>query len=172
MSSGGWRRAAAVFSFAVGVACSGRDSAKPASAGSAVAVPAEAAHGADAPTCPADGTWHECSVLRSLERAGLAPHRDSLPVHEPGIAQPGMLVHLGTAALKVFLFADEAARKAVESALDTTKYVGYNQEQTARGEPSLIRAANLLAILESRRDAQRERVGDALTAGPPQTHGR
>jgi hypothetical protein len=36
----------------------------------------------------------------------------------------------------------------------------------------LIRNANLLAILHSRNDHQRERVSDALTAGPPQaSHG-
>jgi hypothetical protein len=37
-----------------------------------------------------------------------------------------------------------------------------------RAEPTLIASENLLAILRSRSDHQRERVSDALTAGPPQ----
>jgi 3-methyladenine DNA glycosylase Mpg len=40
-----------------------------------------------------------------------------------------------------------------------------------RREATLIRSANLLAILRSLNDRQRERVADALTAGPPQVPG-
>ena len=109
-------------------------------------------------------------MLESLEHAGLAPRRDSTAAHESAIAQAGMLLHVGSATLEVFLFADEKGRKAAEVTLDTTKYVAYNAAQTVQGERSLIRAQNLLAILDSRRDAQRERVGDALTAGAPQPH--
>ena len=107
-------------------------------------------------------------MLKSLERAGLGVRRDSVPARDPAIAQPGLLLHIGPATLEVFLFADEAARKSAQQRLDTTRFVRYDQDLTVRADRSLIGAANLLAILDSKRDAQRQRVGDALTAGAPQ----
>jgi hypothetical protein len=78
---------------------------------------------------------------------------------------------LGNAELDVFIFPDAPSRERVESGLDRSKFIEATDEPTLRGEATLIRNANLLAVLRSRNDHQRERVSDALSAGPPQPHG-
>lgn len=150
------------------VASCGGSTGKPAAARADSAVHAPAGEAALQAPCPADGWWKECSVVDRLIRAGLGVRRDSAPAREPALATPGVLYHLGSATLALFFFPDSAARKAAVSRLDTTQFVGYNDPQTIRAERSLIQSANLLALLDSRRDAQRERIGDAITAGPPQ----
>ncbi len=132
----------------------------------------QAAHAVANGPCPPDGTWKECSLAERLLRAGLVLRRDSTPVHEDSIATAGVLYHIGVDDLEVFFFADSAARRAAAARLDAAQFVGYDQSQTSRGERSLIQSANLLALLASRRDQQRERIGDAITAGPPQPPGR
>ncbi len=118
--------------------------------------------------CPPDGKWKECSLAERLLRSGLVVRRDSAPAREDSVAIPGVLYHIGIANLEVFFFADSMARKSAVARLDTARFVGYDQSQTSKGERSLIQSANLLALLDSRRDQQRERIGDAITAGPPQ----
>jgi hypothetical protein len=118
--------------------------------------------------CPADGLWHECSVLERLDRAGLAPRKDSTFVTETPLSQRGLLLHLGSAELEVFMYPDEASREADEAKLDKGQFVEPGQPYTMRHERTLIHSVNLLAILKSLRDQQRERVADAITAGAPQ----
>lgn len=120
------------------------------------------------PACPATGLWAACSILDRLDRAGLAPRRDSGTVHEDPLTQPGMLVHLGSAQVEIFIYPDSAARKAEEAKLDRRKFITADQEPSLAGERTLIDSANLLALLNSRNDHERERVSDAITAGPPQ----
>ena len=78
---------------------------------------------------------------------------------------------LGTAELDFFVYPDAAARERDESRLDKKNFIEAADEPTLRGEPTLIRNVNLLAVLRSRNDHQRERVSDALSAGPPQASG-
>ena len=124
--------------------------------------------------CPANGVWAQCGVLYRLERAGLAPHLDSTGnVEEKSIGGGGaatsFVVKIGTLArLEVFLYPDSATRIADESRLDRKQFVGATQEQTIRRERTLIENVNLVALLTSLNSHQRERVSDALTAGPPQ----
>jgi len=118
--------------------------------------------------CPADGLWHECSILYRLERSGLAPRKDSTPAAETELTERGMLIHVGSAELEVFIYRDEASRAADEAKLPKGDFVDAGQPYTMRHERTLIRSANLLAILKSLRDRQRERVADAIMAGPPQ----
>ncbi len=120
--------------------------------------------------CPATGLWTECAVLDRLDRAGLAPRRDSAadPIHEAPLGPAGTRLLLGGAQLDVFIYADVPTRERDEARLDHGKFIEASAEPTLRGEATLIRNANLLAILRSRNDHQRERVSDALTAGPPQ----
>ncbi|HEY5218646.1 MAG TPA: hypothetical protein VIJ16_02500 [Gemmatimonadaceae bacterium] len=118
--------------------------------------------------CPPDGKWAECSVAERLLQSGLGLRRDSLPAREKGITESGVLYHVGMANLELFVFSDSLARKAAVAKMDTTPFIGYNDDQTTRGERSLIQSANLLALLDSHRDEQRERIGNAITGGPPQ----
>ena len=124
--------------------------------------------------CPATGLWAQCAVLYRLERAGLAPHLDSTErVEEKSIggaaAATSFVVKIGRLArLEVFLYPDSVARIADESHLDRKQFVGATQEQTIKRERTLIENANLVGLLTSLNSHQRERVSDALTAGPPQ----
>lgn len=136
--------------------------------GETVAAPAGAA------SCPATGRWAQCSVLYSLDRAGLAPHLDSTATpEEKALSGQAFVVKIGsTARLEVFLYADSAARLADEKKLDRSKLVGATAPQTILRERTLIENANLVGLLTSINDHQRERVSDALTAGPPQPSSR
>jgi len=146
------------------------------SAGSATSPTARPASVASAPLpagkgpCPADGRWSECAVFQALDRAGLAPRRDSASgsITLPPLNQSGTRLLLGAAELDVFVYPDVAAREKDEGRLDRSKFIDATQEPTLRGEPTLIRNVNLLAVFNSRNDHQRERVSDALSAGPPQ----
>lgn len=85
--------------------------------------------------------------------------------------QPGIRFTVGSAELDVFLYGDAAARQRDERRLDRKQYVEPGEEPSMRREPTIIRSANLLALLRSINGRQRERVADALTAGPPQAAG-
>lgn len=87
---------------------------------------------------------------------------------ESTLTARGERLHVGTSDLDLFIYADEAARQRDEARLDRTKYVAYDAPLGMQPLPTLIRSANLLAVLHSRNDHLRERVADALTAGPPQ----
>lgn len=123
------------------------------------------------PTCPATGQWQLCSVVERLERAGLAPRQDSGRVTEAPLSSPGVAIQLGRSELRIFVYADRAARERDQAKLDTSRYVGASEPLSMHAEPTLIVSENLLAILRSRSDHQRERVSDVLTAGPPQKPG-
>jgi hypothetical protein len=79
-----------------------------------------------------------------------------------------MRLLLGNAQIDIFIYPTEADRARDEARLNKHEFIEATDEPTLRGEPTLIRNANLLAILRSRNDHQRERVSDALSAGPPQ----
>lgn len=121
------------------------------------------------PACPATGLWTECAVVERLERAGLVPVRDSTAqVSEDPLRARGVQLRLGSALLEVYLYDNAPARERDVARADTTRYLGYTEAVSMQQLPTLIQSANLVAILHSRNDHQRERIGDALTAGPPQ----
>ena len=121
-----------------------------------------------APICPATGLWSLCQVTYRLERGGLVPVRDSAPVTEDPLRFPGVLLKLGRGELELYIYGSASERERDEARLDRTKYVVYPAPMPIRPVPTLITSANLIAILHSRNDHLRERVSDALTAGPPQ----
>lgn len=122
------------------------------------------------PACPATGLWAECSLGYRLERAGLAPKIDST-------ATPGETVFTGkrimlkigrSAELELYLYPDSAARLADEERLDRARFVNATAPQSIARERTLIESANVFGLLTSLDSHQRERVSDAITAGPPQ----
>ena len=121
-------------------------------------------------SCPANGQWSECAVFDRLDHAGLAPRRDSSAgaIDLPPLTQRGTRLIVGNAELDVFIYPDTTRRAQDEARLDRSQYIEASAEPTLRGEATLIRNVNLLAVLRSRNDHQRERVSDALSAGPPQ----
>jgi hypothetical protein len=120
------------------------------------------------PACPATGAWQLCSVIERLDRAGLAPRQEPGRVLEAPLARPGVAILVGRSELRIFFYADRAARERDQAKLDPTKYTAASEALSMNAQPTLIASENLLAILRSRSDHQRERVSDALTAGPPQ----
>ena len=120
--------------------------------------------------CPATGLWSQCAIVERLDRSGLAPRVDStVQVDEPPLTARGFLVRIGRSDLEVFLYDDPAARERDQARLDSTRYVPYTEPPTMAQQPTLIASANALAILHSMNSHQRERVGDAITAGAPAT---
>ena len=105
-----------------------------------------------------------------LVRSGLAPKVDSSATpEEKTLHGSGVVINIGRSAkLEVFLYPDSAARKADAAHLDRSQFVADTTPQTIRRERTLIENANLIGLLTSINDHQRERVSDALTAGPPQ----
>jgi hypothetical protein len=120
--------------------------------------------------CPADGKWATCSIIYRLERAGLAPKVDSGgKPNEKDLGGTPLMMKIGMSAeLEVHLFPDSVARAAAAAKLDRTQFVNGTAQQTIRRERTLIESVNLIALLTSINAHQRERVSDALTAGPPQ----
>jgi hypothetical protein len=129
--------------------------------------PSPSAIGAKGP-CPATGLWQACSAFDRLDRAGLAPRRDSSAVTEPPLMAQGHLIRIGSSELELYLYPDAGGRERDALKLDRGKYVTYDAPMPFRPLPTLIMSENLIAVLHSRNDHQRERVGDALSAGPPQ----
>lgn len=155
------------------LACSSRDDHRRVAADSLPPAPATTQTAAT-PTakrsCPANGQWSDCAVFDRLDHAGLAPRRDSsgTAVELAPLTQLGTRLIVGNAELDVFIYPDTVRRAQDEARLDRSKYIEATAEPTLRGEATLIRNVNLLAVLRSRNDHQRERVSDALSAGPPQ----
>lgn len=159
---------------AAGAACSGKASEERGQPQAAVidtrAAGATGTAGAK-PLCPATGAWQLCSVVERLDRAGLAPRQEPGRVSEAPLSAPGVAILLGRSELRIFLYVDSAARERDQAKLDSTKYAAPNDPLPMQAEPTLIASENLIAILRTRNDHQRERVSDALTAGPPQRPG-
>jgi hypothetical protein len=143
----------------------------PAADGSAVAAPKGQTSDAGSQTsgapCPATGLWAECGVFDRLDRAGLAPRRDTSEVSEPPLTITGSRLQVGTADMELYFYPDWRAREREQRLLNRAKYVSFDAP-TLQSQPTLIFNANLIAILHGRNDHLRERVSDAITAGPPQ----
>jgi hypothetical protein len=118
--------------------------------------------------CPATGLWAACSVLERLDRAGLAPRRDTGSVAEPPLRATGLRLRVGAGQLELYVYRDAAARARDGRLLDRARYVAADAPVPIQVLPTLIINANLIAILHSRNDHLRERVADAIAAGPPQ----
>jgi hypothetical protein len=118
--------------------------------------------------CPGTGHWSPCTVVTRLEAAGVAPQKTTSLRDLPPLGATPALYTVGKSGLAIYLFADSASRSRAARTLDTTRFISAAKELTMRGETTAIQNDNLLALLFSRSEQQRERVSDALTAGPPQ----
>jgi len=130
--------------------------------------PVSAAATADIPAgpCPANGHWVPCQVKKRLEMTGLVP-RDSVIADTVRLGPTPIVYVAGGSAIAVYLFPDSIARRHAAATLDSTKFIAPEASLTMRHEATAIQNDNLLAILYTLRDQQRERVSDALMAGAP-----
>jgi hypothetical protein len=120
--------------------------------------------------CPATGQWAECSLIYRLGRAGLVLKVDSgARPHEKSLTGKPLIITLGGAAeLELFLYPDSVARIADGQKLDRSALVIATADLTIKRERTLIESVNVIGLLTSISSHQRERVSDAITAGPPQ----
>ena len=158
----------ALFAASIAVACSKPDQPPPPKTESAAPAPIVAAPGN--PACPQTGLWAECSVIYRLERAGVAPSVDSAAKpEEKALTGRVLMLKIGRSAqLELHIYPDTATRVAESTKLDRSAYVSAAGPQTIKREKTLIESANVIGLLTSINAHQRERVSDALTAGPPQ----
>jgi hypothetical protein len=161
-------RLAGAIGLLAAVACSRERPRAAADSSAAASAAPRSSAGAATPDCPATGHWSGCQVRKRLEQAGVAPQTGAPADDLPALGPDPILYTVGTSRLAVYLFADSAARARAAHGLDSTKFVGPASALTMRGETTAIQNDNLLALLFSQREQQRERVGDALTAGAPQ----
>ena len=104
-----------------------------------------------------------------LDQSGLAPQSGSDKTGDlPALAGKPTILTLGNATLAYYLYADTAARRAAAMALDTTRFIPQTRPVSMKSETTLIQSDNVLVLLFSKNEHQRERVADAITAGPPQ----
>ncbi|HET9425648.1 MAG TPA: hypothetical protein VFO55_09775 [Gemmatimonadaceae bacterium] len=120
-------------------------------------------------TCPATGLWAHCSVFRSIERAGLNSHRDSAKeVTELPLSISGMEVPIARGDIRIFVYADSGSRKRDQAKLDRKQFVLPHQQPGIQRERTLVGSANLLVLMNVINSLSRERIANALMAGPPQ----
>ena len=104
-----------------------------------------------------------------LDQSGLAPQSGAEKIGDlPALAVKPTILTLGNAALAYYLYADTAARHAAAMGLDTTRFIPETRPVSMKSETTLIQSDNVLVLLFSKNEHQRERVADAITAGPPQ----
>ncbi|MEP6618828.1 MAG: hypothetical protein ABJE47_05920 [bacterium] len=121
------------------------------------------------PLCPRTGHWGECQLRIRLEQSGLAPVVTKEKVGDlPAATATPVLFQVGNAGIAAYFFPDTLARRTAAAALDTTKFIAPSRAVGIHAEATAIESDNALVILFSRNEHQRERVSDAITAGPPQ----
>jgi hypothetical protein len=127
-----------------------------------------AAADSDSTPCPATGRWALCSIFERLERAGLVPDSAQEHATEPPLTADGLKVTVRRAEMELYLYPSRQAREQDERRLDRSRYLEAEQPPEPRHKPTLVTSENLLVVLDTRNERQRERITLALTAGPPQ----
>jgi hypothetical protein len=119
--------------------------------------------------CPRDGRWHPCSIEQRFGLAGLrvVPMDSALGI--PGLTEPVSSWQVGRQQLRVAFFATEAAATAALGRFDSAR-AAPRGDTTVRwpDRPTLLRSANVIAVLVGGTDRAIERASNALLAGPPQ----
>lgn len=148
-------------------ACSGGDAPPVADTSQPVFAATPAAPGDT--TCPPTGLWARCSVIKSLERAGFNAHADAAQdVTEPPLAISGFEIPIGGGRIRVFLYVDSTSRKRDQAKLDPKTFIAPNREPGIARERTIAPSANLLVLMDVLGSRNRERIANAVMAGPPQ----
>jgi hypothetical protein len=162
------RAATALVAVALISAC-GRDKASVADSPNVTSTATAGAQPAASGTCPRTGHWGDCQIRASLAQAGLAPRSTSEKVGDlPLLDVKPVTLMLGNAGVAVYFFADTMSRHRAAATLDTAKFIAQTRAVSMKAETTRIENDNVLVLLFSRNEHQRERVADAITAGAPQ----
>ncbi|MEO5818714.1 MAG: hypothetical protein ABIT20_25825 [Gemmatimonadaceae bacterium] len=120
-------------------------------------------------TCQRTGHWGDCQLRARLGQSGLAPRSTSEKVGDlPTLPVKPTTLMLGNAGVAFYVFPDTLSRRKAAASLDTAKFIAQTRPVSLKAETTLIENDNLLVLLFSKNEHQRERVADAVTAGPPQ----
>lgn len=120
-------------------------------------------------TCPSTGLWARCTLFKRLEMAGLNVRKDSAAeVREPMLSVPGFEMPIARGRIRVFLYADSTSRRRDQAKLDPRAFITPRQSPGLLGERTLAPSANMLVLMEITNEQQRERIANAVMAGPPQ----
>lgn len=120
--------------------------------------------------CPHDGKWALCSIERRLKQSGYVVKRvEQDTITRAGFSVKPTVYTLGRSRVEIFLYRDSASVARDVAKLDTLA-VGPAGKPSQWGDaaPTLIRSANMAAVILSGSAVQTERIMLALTAGPPQ----
>lgn len=162
------RWALVVVAAAVIVGCS-REKVPAADSSSATDATSASAPQATSGTCPRTGHWGDCQLRARLGQSGLAPRSTSEKVGDlPTLPVKPTTLMLGNAGVAFYVFPDTLSRRRAAATLDTAKFIAQTRPVSLKAETTLIENDNLLVLLFSKNEHQRERVADAVTAGPPQ----
>jgi len=133
-------------------------------------LPIVAAASTGSPTdCPATGLWAQCSVLKSLDRAGLAIHAESLAViSDPPLSIAGKRMPIANGEIEIFLYADSGSRLRDAAKLDSKAFIPPSRQPSILRERTVVTNENLLVLMKVANETNRERIANALMAGPPQ----
>lgn len=152
----------------VAVACGGDDAPPPDSVATAGTGATSGSAGSGG-NCPRTGHWGECQLRARIAASGLAIRDATGKVGDlPELAPAPVTFMIGSSGFAAYFYPDSAARRAAASGLDTVKFIPQSKRVGMLAEATVIQNDNLLAILFSRNEHQRERVSDAITAGAPQ----
>ncbi|MEO8333452.1 MAG: hypothetical protein ABI664_00670 [bacterium] len=162
-------RSAAILIAAVMLGACGREKAAARDSAAAAAPATATAAKATSGTCPRTGHWGDCQLRARLGESGLAPRATSDKVGDlPPLPGKPTTLTLGNAGLAYYLFSDTLSRRRAAATLDTSKFIPQTRPVSMKSETTLIENDNLLVLLFSKNEHQRERVADAITAGAPQ----
>ena len=127
------------------------------------------AAGATNGACPRTGHWGDCQIRARLGQSGLVPRTTQEKVGDlPTLDVKPVTMMLGNAGLAVYVFPDTLSRHRAAASLDTAKFIAQARPVSLKNETTLIQNDNVLVLLFSKNEHQRERVADAITAGAPQ----
>ncbi|HKS06886.1 MAG TPA: hypothetical protein VJR92_11270 [Gemmatimonadaceae bacterium] len=135
------------------------------------AVSAESALAVAVDARPLSPLWDVDRASERLVRAGIAPRRITPTPDVPpffSAATSSAAFHVGRdGEVRVFIFADSAARRRATGALDERTVAPAGAGSPWAERPMLIVGQNLAAVMLGGRDQLRERVQLALEAGLP-----
>jgi hypothetical protein len=106
--------------------------------------------------------------VNRLEQAGVVPRVVERDRAFDWAAERGMVVELGRGRVVAILYRDLPARERDEARVRGARVTPGSVGGEAFDAGSVVASGNLLAVLFSRSEAQRERVENAIEGGAPQ----
>ena len=120
-------------------------------------------------SCLANGLWARCSAIKAIYRAGLNTHADlAKDVTEAPLSITGFELPLARGIVRFFIYADSNSRRRDQMKLDDTRFAIPPREPVFGRQRALVPSANLLVLMDVSNSQNRERIANAILAGPPQ----